>query len=154
MRSRDAGLFAIGAGFGVGISILAYKYSTKVQSKSHRIDANFQSSEGGASASTVTAEDFDKDDILNEQLTRNIQFFGLEGQRKISKSFVVVVGLGVRVLGCTVDHILNSFSILLLALLAYLLLTTNGSCAIAGSWQSCCTYVAKSGDWEASARRF
>ena len=40
-------------------------------------------------------EEFDKDDVLAEQLTRNVQFFGLEGQKKIAKSFVVVVGLGV-----------------------------------------------------------
>lgn len=40
-------------------------------------------------------EEFEKDDVLAEQLTRNVQFFGLEGQKKIAKSFVVVVGLGV-----------------------------------------------------------
>jgi tRNA A37 threonylcarbamoyladenosine dehydratase len=39
--------------------------------------------------------DFDQDDILMEQLTRNVQFFGLEAQKKIARSFVVVVGLGV-----------------------------------------------------------
>ncbi|KIZ01339.1 Uncharacterized protein MNEG_6623 [Monoraphidium neglectum] len=38
--------------------------------------------------------DFDQDDILMEQLTRNVQFFGLEAQKKIARSFVVVVGLG------------------------------------------------------------
>jgi len=38
---------------------------------------------------------FDQDDILSEQLTRNVQFFGLEVQKKIARSFVVVVGLGV-----------------------------------------------------------
>jgi len=34
------------------------------------------------------------DDVVAEQLTRNVQFFGLEGQKKITDSFVVVVGLG------------------------------------------------------------
>ncbi|KAF8378813.1 hypothetical protein HHK36_030162 [Tetracentron sinense] len=35
-----------------------------------------------------------KDEIVSEQLTRNIQFFGLESQQKVTKSFVVVIGLG------------------------------------------------------------
>ena len=39
---------------------------------------------------------FENDAILAEQLTRNVQFFGLEGQKKIANAFVVVVGLGVR----------------------------------------------------------
>ena len=37
------------------------------------------------------------DDILAEHFTRNVQFFGREGQEKIMQSFVVVIGLGV---GC------------------------------------------------------
>jgi hypothetical protein len=36
------------------------------------------------------------DEVLQEMFTRNIQFFGGERQAFISKSFVVVVGLGVR----------------------------------------------------------
>ncbi|KAI8030161.1 tRNA threonylcarbamoyladenosine dehydratase 2 [Camellia lanceoleosa] len=35
-----------------------------------------------------------KDEIVSEQLTRNIQFFGIESQRKVSASYVVVIGLG------------------------------------------------------------
>lgn len=35
-----------------------------------------------------------QDDIVSEQLTRNIQFFGLDCQRKVTESFVVVIGLG------------------------------------------------------------
>lgn len=34
------------------------------------------------------------DDIIREQLTRNIQFFGESGQKRITESRVVVVGLG------------------------------------------------------------
>ena len=33
--------------------------------------------------------------MVSEQLTRNIQFFGLEKQQRIADAFVVVVGLGV-----------------------------------------------------------
>ncbi|CAO2818415.1 unnamed protein product [Amaranthus hypochondriacus] len=35
-----------------------------------------------------------QDEIVSEQLTRNIQFFGLDSQQKVTKSFVVVIGLG------------------------------------------------------------
>lgn len=34
------------------------------------------------------------DEIASEQLTRNIQFFGLESQQKVCKSYVVIIGLG------------------------------------------------------------
>jgi tRNA A37 threonylcarbamoyladenosine dehydratase len=44
--------------------------------------------------SSVSVENFEDDDIIKEQLTRNVQFFGLPGQKDISKSFVIVVGLG------------------------------------------------------------
>lgn len=35
------------------------------------------------------------DEILSEQFTRNVQFFGSHGQQQIHSAFVVVVGLGV-----------------------------------------------------------
>lgn len=35
-----------------------------------------------------------EDEVVSEQLTRNIQFFGFEFQRKVSDAYVVVVGLG------------------------------------------------------------
>lgn len=35
-----------------------------------------------------------KDDIVSEHLTRNIQFFGLDSQQKVTTSYVVVIGLG------------------------------------------------------------
>ncbi|EXC20593.1 Uncharacterized protein L484_027148 [Morus notabilis] len=34
------------------------------------------------------------DEIVSEQLTRNIQFFGIESQKKVTGSYVVVIGLG------------------------------------------------------------
>jgi hypothetical protein len=35
------------------------------------------------------------DDVLREQFTRNVQFFGCAGQEVVLNAFVVVVGLGV-----------------------------------------------------------
>lgn len=40
--------------------------------------------------------DIYQDDVLVEMFTRNIQFFGAEKQAAVFRSFVVVVGLGVR----------------------------------------------------------
>lgn len=39
---------------------------------------------------------FEEDEILSEQFTRNVTFFGVAASRSIASSFVVVVGLGVR----------------------------------------------------------
>ncbi|KAG0462527.1 hypothetical protein HPP92_021003 [Vanilla planifolia] len=35
-----------------------------------------------------------EDEVVSEQLTRNIQFFGLESQQKLFNSYVIIVGLG------------------------------------------------------------
>jgi tRNA A37 threonylcarbamoyladenosine dehydratase len=64
-----------------------------------------------AAAPCGSVRNFDEDDIIAEQLTRNVQFFGLDNQKRIAHSFVVVVGLGVRTGSklleqyCTVDPI-------------------------------------------------
>ncbi|KAJ0445656.1 putative molybdopterin-synthase adenylyltransferase [Helianthus annuus] len=42
----------------------------------------------------VDSADLLKDDIVSEQLTRNIQFFGFDAQQKVTTSYVVVIGLG------------------------------------------------------------
>ncbi|XP_054798253.1 tRNA threonylcarbamoyladenosine dehydratase 2 isoform X2 [Prosopis cineraria] len=42
----------------------------------------------------VANEDLLNDEIVSEHLTRNIQFFGFESQRKVTASYVVVIGLG------------------------------------------------------------
>ncbi|XP_078444205.1 NAD(P)-binding Rossmann-fold superfamily protein isoform X2 [Wolffia australiana] len=49
---------------------------------------------GGTAERKSSFGDFLSDEIISEQLTRNIQFFGSESQRKVSKSFVVIIGLG------------------------------------------------------------
>ncbi|XP_074316487.1 tRNA threonylcarbamoyladenosine dehydratase [Silene latifolia] len=43
---------------------------------------------------TQEMPDLLKDEIVSEQLTRNIQFFGLESQKRVTESYVVVIGLG------------------------------------------------------------
>jgi hypothetical protein len=52
---------------------------------------------GPPAASSRPPVEFSLDDeILSEALARNVQFFGREGQQRVSDAFVVVVGLGVR----------------------------------------------------------
>lgn len=63
---------------------------------------------GGAEASGSTAgpsvAHFEEDEILQEQFTRNVQFFGAEGQSKVAGSFVVIIGLGVQLLPVPVSR--------------------------------------------------
>lgn len=60
------------------------------------IAATAAAAEPAGSTGTAGLRNFEQDEILAEQLTRNVQFFGLEAQKTIGGSFVVVVGLGVR----------------------------------------------------------
>lgn len=88
---------AVGAGIAIGICLsksshLFYKVKSNVWSQTQ--DGKHEQEEG-VECSWLKPEDLDTDDIISEQLTRNIQFFGLKGQKRISDSFVVVVGLGV-----------------------------------------------------------
>uniref|UniRef100_A0A453R9W6 THIF-type NAD/FAD binding fold domain-containing protein n=2 Tax=Aegilops tauschii subsp. strangulata TaxID=200361 RepID=A0A453R9W6_AEGTS len=48
----------------------------------------------GPGARLHDSSDLLSDEVVAEQLTRNIQFFGVESQKKVTESFVVVVGLG------------------------------------------------------------
>ncbi|KAK9118096.1 hypothetical protein Scep_016189 [Stephania cephalantha] len=49
---------------------------------------------GSAAGNRMANLDLLRDEIVSEHLTRNIQFFGQESQRKVTGSFVVVIGLG------------------------------------------------------------
>ena len=48
-----------------------------------------------AALEALEPQDWLHDDILGEQFTRNVQFFGEASQRQIANAFVVVIGLGV-----------------------------------------------------------
>jgi len=92
---RDTSLVAIGAGLGISlVYVLASKYTKRLEKEYNE----YLGHDGSASAGGLSEEDLEGDDIVREQLTRNIQFFGLDGQKCITKSFVIVVGLGVRCL--------------------------------------------------------
>ena len=48
-----------------------------------------------AAVEALDPQDWLHDDILGEQFTRNVQFFGEASQRQIANAFVIVIGLGV-----------------------------------------------------------
>lgn len=60
---------------------------------------------GAGAGAGVSVSRFQEDEVLTEQLTRNVQFFGLEGQQRIADAYVVIVGLGVS---STCAHMLQA----------------------------------------------
>ena len=66
-----------------------------MQHQHSRLDnSNGASVSGGTSSSSMSH--YWEEEIISEQLTRNVQFFGDAGQRAFAGALVVVVGLGVR----------------------------------------------------------
>lgn len=113
--------FAAGAALGAGALLLYTRLSSSRQAgagqdgleaaaaASAAVGGNAASGGGGGlapppaaaarsqpAAAALDMSRFDEDEVLEEQLTRNVQFFGREAQRGIGGAFVVVVGLGVR----------------------------------------------------------
>lgn len=113
MDWQTIGALATGASIGAAISYLAMRQlqdseaTAKQKSPGVTIHASAGTTAAGsqpqAQATTsgrhahggASLRHFETDEILSEHLTRNVQFFGLEAQRRICNSFVVVVGLGV-----------------------------------------------------------
>ncbi|XXG53610.1 hypothetical protein AAC387_Pa03g1685 [Persea americana] len=103
-KLKSIALIGAGAAFGSLATLALVKLlSRRVGSKGiikrngvfsgSRID--IVSGEGNITRRDGTTDlDLLKDEIVSEQLTRNIQFFGMESQQKVSESFVVVIGLG------------------------------------------------------------
>lgn len=93
MDNRSIAWFTAGAATSAALCALLL-YKRLPQSAIALVQAK-PTSLAPAPVTTVGLQDYLTDDVLAEQLTRNIQFFGTAGQDKIINSFVVVVGLGV-----------------------------------------------------------
>jgi hypothetical protein len=91
--------FAAGAFAGAALSAasLWFYYRSQQPTASRLPPAAVAASSQPAAAHTASLRDFESDEILAEHLTRNVQFFGLEKQKQIATSFVVVIGLGVSI---------------------------------------------------------
>ncbi|KAJ4731213.1 tRNA threonylcarbamoyladenosine dehydratase [Rhynchospora pubera] len=103
-RSKQWLLIGAGAVFGSLSTLALLKLSHRYYAKRHGKSlpngalAEDDGTNGKASNEDLVRNfvetDMLADEIVSEQLTRNIQFFGLESQRKVTQSFVVIIGLG------------------------------------------------------------
>jgi hypothetical protein len=94
MDGRSLAWFAAGAASaGLLSALLLYRRSPAAQHRS--APAEPPPAEQRAPGRAAGLQGYLQDDVLSEQFTRNIQFFGTAGQDKIINAFVVVVGLGV-----------------------------------------------------------
>ncbi|KAJ3699370.1 hypothetical protein LUZ61_003075 [Rhynchospora tenuis] len=102
-RSKQWLLIGAGAVFGsistLALLKLSHMYYVKRHGKSMSNGALAEDGTNGKASNEGLARNFVgsdmlADEIVSEQLTRNIQFFGLESQRKVTQSFVVIIGLG------------------------------------------------------------
>jgi hypothetical protein len=104
MDTRTTCAFAAGVALGCAVAYVAVRSLPTLASQPHAEPVQAAhtpplrpaEAQQPAAATGVSLDD----DILGEQLTRNVQFFGRESQQRVCDAFVVVVGLGVR---CAVD---------------------------------------------------
>ncbi|KAG8094251.1 hypothetical protein GUJ93_ZPchr0012g20978 [Zizania palustris] len=93
------------AGAGAAVGALSTAAIMSIRSRSKQRDGYVRSllesngAAGGGAGSNIRprvvgSSDLLDDEVVSEQLTRNIQFFGMESQKKVTESFVVVIGLG------------------------------------------------------------
>jgi hypothetical protein len=104
MASLDtrAPVFAAGALAGAALTALGAYYYYSSSNRSLLATGNSQlpsqpqkQQQSPGPAHHASLQEFEQDEVLAEHLTRNVQFFGLEKQKQITNSFVVVIGLGV-----------------------------------------------------------
>ena len=98
MKDQSLLLFLTGglAGVLTASAALHVVYSRRKATSLRHFDEQPPATVGTEPETSATVEDFLEDEILVEQFTRNVQFFGKQGQQKVAESFVVVIGLGVR----------------------------------------------------------
>lgn len=103
--SADAKSFALGAAAGTllaGVAGLAGTFAYREYNRAAAAeqdllrDLSSQSAGRPCGNGASAAQHSLKDEIVAEQLTRNVQFFKAPGQERVMGAFVVVVGLGVR----------------------------------------------------------
>lgn len=96
-----AAVAGVGAAFGALSTAAVFSFLSRSKQREGYVRKLLESN-GAAGGSTGPgpgarlhdSSDLLSDEVVAEQLTRNIQFFGVESQKKVTESFVVVIGLG------------------------------------------------------------
>ena len=98
-----AAVAGVGAAFGALSTAAVFSFLSRAKRREGYVRKLLESNGGaggphagstGPGARLHDSSDLLSDEVVAEQLTRNIQFFGVESQKKVTESFVVVVGLG------------------------------------------------------------
>lgn len=79
--------FILGIFGGVSLSYLFLKFKRSKNSKNSSLNSNNDSDE-------IKLKSNDEEYLIKEQLKRNFEYFGEEGMKLITNSFVCVVGIG------------------------------------------------------------
>jgi len=98
-------LLAASAGAAVGALSAAAVMNLRSRSKrregyvrelleSNGVTAGAGNARSSRQLGAIGSSDLLSDEVVSEQLTRNIQFFGMDSQKKVTESYVVVIGLG------------------------------------------------------------
>ncbi|CAN6572732.1 unnamed protein product [Malus baccata var. baccata] len=105
-RAKCLALLGVGALVGSVSTILLLKFRARIVNRCDEKGGELHSigpvsktrtnccAVPGNGNNKMAGVDLLSDEIVSEQLTRNIQFFGLEPQQKVTASYVVVIGLG------------------------------------------------------------
>ncbi|XP_044429610.1 tRNA threonylcarbamoyladenosine dehydratase isoform X2 [Triticum aestivum] len=98
-----AAVAGVGAAFGALSTAAVFSFLSRAKRREGYVRKLLESNGGAGGphagktapgARLHDSSDLLSDEVVAEQLTRNIQFFGVESQKKVTESFVVVIGLG------------------------------------------------------------
>lgn len=101
-RTRESGFLIAGALLGAACALGASSYCRSTGAFWKRRVAEAEEaqplrhiSQPASGVPSPSVRESHHDEILSEQFTRNTQFFGREGQKRVHEAFVIVIGLGV-----------------------------------------------------------
>ncbi|KAL3151503.1 hypothetical protein ABBQ38_012502 [Trebouxia sp. C0009 RCD-2024] len=97
---KDTAAFVAGGAVGAAVAVGALQYwyrrewNADRRQYSETSEKEQRPTSRAVQGSSCKLSDFTSDEVLSEQFTRNVQFFGQNGQLNIANAFVVVIGLG------------------------------------------------------------
>lgn len=116
---KDTAAFVAGGAVGAAVAVGALQYwyrrewNADRRQYSETSEKEQRPTSRAVQGSSCKLSDFTSDEVLSEQFTRNVQFFGQNGQLNIANAFVVVIGLGVSLQRRSLSFTRRHFSLLL-----------------------------------------